>query len=69
MEYYRGISWPRRLQGPDRGRAAWDDVRVPVSSLGDRSGRVRFQSGGGVDRSTIRLFWTAVMNDVDLART
>jgi beta-glucanase (GH16 family) len=72
MEFYRGnllanVAW----QGPDRGRAAWDDVRVPVSSLGDPEWSSRFHVWRMEwTESRIELFMDGrLMNDVDLART
>jgi len=72
MEYYRGnllanVAWG----GAARSRPIWDDVRKPVTTLGDPDWSKEFHVWRMLwDERSIRLSVDDVwLNDVDLART
>jgi beta-glucanase (GH16 family) len=71
MEYYRGTLLANVAWAGDSGRAAWDDVRVPLDSLGGADWPSRFHVWRmDWDEREIRLYVDdRLLNAVDLART
>jgi beta-glucanase (GH16 family) len=79
MEFFRGLLLANAAWGSEQpGRATWDDVKIPIGEVAERSGFESAEAWAGAfhlwrmdwDERSIRLYCDGhLLNEIDLSKT